>query len=114
MEARTWTLEEARQALPRVIATTARAFEEFTALYNEIKTKIQPEVILEAKEEELQNILADWARDIQNMGAESKGLWLVDFDYGNGYYCWKYGEDALLYEHGYEEGFAGRHLITEE
>ena len=40
--------------------------------------------------------------------SEIKGLWLVDFDSGAGYYCWKYPEPSLDYFHGYEEGFAGR------
>src|SRR5438045_3726832 len=39
---------------------------------------------------------------------EVKGLWLVDFDSGAGYYCWHYPEPALEYFHGYDEGFPGR------
>ena len=34
--------------------------------------------------------------------------WLVDFDNGEGYYCWKYPEDTVGHFHGYEDGFAGR------
>ena len=37
-----------------------------------------------------------------------KGLWLVDFDNGNGYYCWRWPEPELAYFHGYDEGFDGR------
>lgn len=44
-------------------------------------------------------------------GAEVKGLWLVDFDNGEGYWCWKFGEDDIYYEHSYEAGFPGRKLI---
>ena len=42
------------------------------------------------------------------MGLEIKGLWLVDFDSGAGYYCWKYPESSLGHFHGYDEGFSGR------
>ena len=42
------------------------------------------------------------------MGIEVKGLWLIDFDNGSGYYCWQYPEESLQYFHGYEEGFGGR------
>ena len=55
-----------------------------------------------------QNVVAEWAETILSMGAEVKGLWLVDFDSGAGYYCWQHPEPALEYFHGYEEGFAGR------
>ena len=33
---------------------------------------------------------------------------LVDWDAGDGYFCWRYPEPALAHFHGYEEGFAGR------
>ncbi len=42
------------------------------------------------------------------MGLEIKGVWLVDFDSGGGYYCWKYPETGLNHFHSYDEGFSGR------
>jgi hypothetical protein len=35
-------------------------------------------------------------------------VWLVDWDSGAGYYCWRYPEESLGHFHGYQEGFAGR------
>ena len=55
-----------------------------------------------------ERIVTEWAESILDMGIEVKGLWLVDFDNGGGYYCWKHPEPALEYFHGYEEGFGGR------
>ncbi len=57
---------------------------------------------------ESQRIATTWAESLMAIGLEVKGLWLVDFDNGSGYYCWKYPEEALQYFHGYEEGFGGR------
>jgi hypothetical protein len=57
---------------------------------------------------EYQQVVTDWAESILQLGIEVKGLWLVDFDSGGGYYCWKHPEAALEYFHGYEEGFGGR------
>jgi hypothetical protein len=57
---------------------------------------------------ETQAILDEWATTIMAMGIEVKGLWLVDFDSGSGYYCWKHPEASLQFFHGYEEGFGGR------
>ncbi len=42
------------------------------------------------------------------LGLEAKGLWLVDFDNGDGYYCWSYPEPAITHYHGYGDGFGGR------
>lgn len=53
-------------------------------------------------------VVTAWAEAILAMGIEVKGLWLVDFDSGAGYYCWQYPEPALEYFHGYDEGFGGR------
>ena len=57
-------------------------------------------------------VIERWAYDVRALGLEIKGLWLVDFDSGAGYYCWKYPEPALDHFHGYEEGFSGRLQIT--
>jgi regulator of sirC expression with transglutaminase-like and TPR domain len=92
-----FTLDEARSLLPKVKELTSDAVFKFARLAES-----------EEAEEERQGVVGEWAREILALGAEIKGLWLVDFDSGAGYYCWKYPETSLEYFHGYEEGFAGR------
>jgi regulator of sirC expression with transglutaminase-like and TPR domain len=92
-----FSLEEARALLPRVKELTSDAVFKFARLAE-----------TEESDEERQGVVGEWAREILALGAEIKGLWLVDFDSGAGYYCWKYPEPSLEYFHGYEEGFAGR------
>ena len=58
--------------------------------------------------EDCERIVKEWVDSITAMGVEVKGLWLVDFDSGAGYYCWQHPEGALEHFHGYEEGFGGR------
>lgn len=58
--------------------------------------------------DEYQQIVAKWAAAVIRLGIEVKGLWLIDFDSGSGYYCWRHPEPSLQYFHGYEEGFGGR------
>jgi regulator of sirC expression with transglutaminase-like and TPR domain len=96
---RTFTLEEARALLPRVRELTAEAVSQYSRLPGE-------------QEKERETIVRAWAEEIQSLGIEVKGIWLVDFDSGAGYYCWKYPEAALDHFHGYEEGFAGRLPLT--
>ena len=57
---------------------------------------------------EYESVVEEWAESILAKGIEVKGLWLIDFDSGAGYYCWKHPEPALEYFHGYDEGFTGR------
>ena len=97
-ERRTFTLPEARALLPKVRALTEAAATRY-ARFGEggIET-----------DEARHQVVEEWARQIVALGAEIKGLWLVDFDSGAGYYCWKYPEPSLGHFHGYEEGFSGR------
>jgi regulator of sirC expression with transglutaminase-like and TPR domain len=94
-EKKIFTLEQARALLPQVRALTEEAVSRYARLGDRL-------------EGERESILRDWAREVQALGAEIKGPWLVDFDSGAGYYCWKYPEPALDHFHGYEDGFAGR------
>ena len=93
---RTFTFEEAASALPRVREITAAAVAAIESLDEE------------ASPDHYQRVLDDWAADVLALGVEVKGLWLVDFDSGAGYYCWRHPEESLQYFHGYEEGFSGR------
>jgi hypothetical protein len=55
-----------------------------------------------------QRVVQQWAESVMGLGIDVKGVWLVDFDNGSGYYCWQYPEESLQYFHGYEDGFGGR------
>jgi len=94
---RVFTLDEARALMPRVQEITAEAVGRYGK---------QP------GEEERREVAEAWAKELMAMGLEIKGLWLVDFDSGAGYYCWKYPESELGHFHSYEEGFGGRLPLT--
>ena len=95
MPKRIFTYEEAVALLPDVQRLTTEAVGRVE--------RITEESVLEA-----QDVVAEWAESVLDMGIEVKGLWLIDFDSGAGYYCWQHPEPALEYFHGYEEGFPGR------
>jgi len=94
---RVFTLDEARGLMPRVQEITAAAVERYGKL---------------AGEDERREVAEAWVKELMALGLEIKGLWLVDFDSGAGYYCWKYPEKELGHFHSYEEGFAGRLPLT--
>jgi len=61
---------------------------------------------------DLESVVAGWADQMRALRLEVKGLWLVDFYNGDGYYCWRCPENSILYFHGYDEGFGGRVKIV--
>ncbi|HKR66989.1 MAG TPA: DUF2203 family protein [Thermoanaerobaculia bacterium] len=95
MPKRIFSYEEAVALLPEVQRLTAGAVDRVEQMTTDSVA-------------EAQDVVAEWAESILDMGVEVKGLWLVDFDSGAGYYCWQHPEPALEYFHGYEEGFPGR------
>ncbi len=90
-----FSYEDAAALLPEVLRLTREALDEVEALSEEATS-------------EAQQIVARWAEAVISLGIEVKGLWLVDFDNGSGYYCWHWPEPSLQFFHGYEEGFGGR------
>ncbi|MGH7289116.1 MAG: DUF2203 family protein [Myxococcota bacterium] len=111
MAERRWTLEAARELLPDVRTRTARAVAEVQALDDERALHDAGSRERGALEQRIQEIVTHWEREMEALGADVKGLWLVDFDSGSGYYCWQWPEERLEYYHSYEAGFAGRGRI---
>ncbi len=99
--------------LPLIKDITGDYYQKSSALATELRSQVFPENIQEEKEESLSSLVKSWTHEMVSIGAEVKGLWLVDFDHGNGYYCWTWGENDVLYEHGYNDGFRARKLIEE-
>jgi hypothetical protein len=103
---RSWTLEGARALLPDVRERTAAAVAEVESLI-EKRDGAAPTAV-EQVDAQVAKVTADWARAMEALGLDVKGVWLVDFDNGSGCYCWRWPEPELAYFHGYDEGFAGR------
>lgn len=104
---RIFTFEEARRLLPEVKEKTRQARERLGTV--EVGDDSGEGEALRARvEQAAAGILEEWAHEIEALGIEVKGPWLVDFDSGAGYYCWRWPEESLEFFHGYEEGFGGR------
>ena len=99
-----FTYDEAARLLPEVRRLT-------DAAHGKVETISATAASAEAAQEQVELVVSRWAEDVMSLGIDVKGLWLVDFDNGSGYYCWQYPEEGLHYYHTYEEGFRGRTRI---
>ena len=105
---RVFSYEEALETFPAVQGLTHAAVRQVEALFNAVQSRDEMETRREELQAAYERIVQAWAEEITALGCEVKGLWLVDWDNGGGYYCWRYPEDAISHFHGYEEGFAAR------
>jgi hypothetical protein len=106
-----FTLDEARTLLPQIKAVTQRYYDLVEELRDSLQNP-QDAAAVKRLENRINAALQQWATEVRDFGVEVKGLWLADFDSGDGYYyCWKLGEDDIEHFHRYETGFAGRRPI---
>ena len=98
-----FSYEQAAELLPEVRRLTEAAHLKIEELTRDGRVK--------DAEDRLNEVVGQWAEAMMRRGLDVKGLWLVDFDNGSGYYCWRYPETSLMFYHSYEEGFGGRMRI---
>ena len=98
------TYDEAARLLPEVRRITDEAYHAVEAISERAPTT-------EAAQPAVEVVVTRWANAVMDLGIDVKGLWLIDFDNGSGYYCWHYPEEGLQFFHTYEEGFRGRTRI---
>jgi hypothetical protein len=95
---------EALALMPEIQRLTEEAYRRIEALQGgTVERASSP-----ASQAEMDRVVSEWAHSILEQGVDVKGLWLVDFDNGSGYYCWRYPEPGLRFFHSYEDGFRGR------
>ena len=99
---RRFTYEEALVLFPEVEQRTAAAASAVDQLLGEVEESES------SASDAYQRIVSEWAEVMLAFGLEVKGLWLVDFDSGAGFYCWRYPEPSIAFFHGYDEDFSGR------
>ena len=103
-----FSLAEARELLPQVKHVTADAVRRVAALAAQLHGLAEDDPDHAPLSAALRGVVDEWAEQVQLLGLEAKGMWLVDFDNGDGYYCWSYPEPTIAHYHGYREGFEGR------
>ena len=107
-----FTLDEARSLLPQVKELTQH-YHDLVEDARESLNDPQDASEVAQVEKRMNALLQEWVHSIQDLGVDVKGMWLADFDSGDGYYyCWKLGEDDIEHFHRYETGFAGRRPIA--
>jgi len=104
----THSYESANRLLPIVKKYTEEAYQESEKLAAKLAYFQKNSAQYKAVAQQYDTLVARWVERVRRVGALAKGLWLVDFDTGNGYLCWVYPEERVEYFHTYETGFKAR------
>lgn len=112
---RFFTLEQAQGMLPLIYRLTEESSKQTKYLMACIEA-LPDKKSDRAQElqEQVNEVINKWQNKLERLGAKPKGLWLADFDNGDGYFCWKFPEVKILFRHGYQDGFTGRMMISPE
>ncbi len=110
---RVFTLAEAEDLLPLVRRITHGAYRELKPVRHLLSTLPPGSGALYEAEEDYECIVKRWVAKMERLGMVVKGLWLVDFDIGDGYLCWRFPELRLAYYHSYCEDYDTRRPLRE-
>lgn len=112
-EPRVFTLGEAQALLPLIRNITEQSVDELAPVKQRLNNMLATDPRTPAVQREYEDVIKRWVSKLERLGVVVKGLWLVDFDTGDGYLCWKYPELRISHYHGYDEGYAGRRPLTD-
>lgn len=113
-----FSLAEARTLLPVISRMTKTAAEKVQVLITKIEAKSRSSdadrAEIEVFEAQASQLIQDWQTKVQKLGGLPKGIWIVDFDSGDGYFCWKYPEVTIDHWHAYRDGYTKRKKLAEQ
>ena len=104
-----FSLTEAQELLPVVLRITSQYSEQVAALMARLEALSgRREDLVSALEQQINSLITEWQNKILKLGGQPKGLWLADFDAGEGYFCWKFPERWVGFWRSYQDGFSKR------
>ena len=112
-DTRYFTLADANETLPLIQRITADSSQKLQIVRCELRNLLPNDPRVAGVEVRYEKIVKKWISKMERLGVIAKGLWLVDFDTGDGYLCWKYPELKVSHYHEYTGGFATRQPIKD-
>lgn len=110
---RIFSLDEIQSLLPIILKITDESSREVNAMMARLESLPNRSSALgKTLEIEIERAVEVWQSKIVKLGGDPKGIWLADFDKGDGYWCWKYPENKISHWHGYQDGFSGRMMVS--
>ncbi len=110
---RVFTLVEVREIFPFVQRITRQAWTELEPVRQRLARLVPGHPAQRATEVEYEAIVRRWVGKMQRLGLLVRGLWLVDFDTGDGFLCWRFPQLKVGHYYAYGEAYTDRRPIDE-
>jgi len=108
---RTHDLESANDLLPLIRKYTEAAIQETQRNLLKIRQFKRNSPDFKRLSRAHEEAIGRWVERVHRLGGLAKGLWLVDFDTGDGCLCWIYPETRVEHFHGYNEAYKDRRKV---
>lgn len=105
---RVFDLAEARQRLPLVQKITQKHQNELAPLQVKLNRMLSNDPRRGMFEDQYEKIVRQWRTKIEQLGVVVVGLWVVEFDVGEGCLSWRHPELSLQYFRPHGTNFADR------
>ena len=92
-----FNLTEARDLLPLVLSITQKHQCELEPIQDRLNKMLSNDPRRNPIEREYEQVVSKWKVKIEKLGASVHGLWVVEFNVGEGAISWRYPELGLKY-----------------
>ena len=100
---RQFTQGEAEELLPILRRITEAADSRAREIHEQLRWVPREEPLAARLQGDLDLVVRRWAIKVSRLGCAPRGVWLVDFDAGDGWYSWRYGDEQLSFFHPHGE-----------
>lgn len=106
--AKLFDLAEARALLPLIQSITQQHQAELAPIQARLNKMLSNDPRRNRIETQYEKIVNTWKNKIEKLGATVFGLWIVEFNVGEGTLCWRSPELGLSYFRPHNSEFSGR------
>ncbi|MEO0367396.1 MAG: DUF2203 family protein [Pseudomonadota bacterium] len=108
VKAKLFDLHEAQSLMPLVQRVTQRHQHELQPIQDRLNKMLSNDPRRASIEIEYEAVVEVWKSKIEQLGAFARGLWMVEFDVGEGMLNWRHPELSLNYFRRYDSPLSSR------
>ena len=92
-----FTLAEAKLLFPLLYKLTKQYYDKLQPVQQRMDQMLSNDPRRGIIEHDYQQVVGQWKAKVEKLGAQVNGLWVIEFDMGEGYLSWRYPELSLVF-----------------